>query len=69
MHSNNISENRELKGDKVENHDISLSHTFCEKEERISFYFSKGKNVFLFLWIEKNLSISFVETIRVDNVL
>ena len=28
MHSNKINENRESKGDKIENHDISLSHTF-----------------------------------------
>ena len=49
MYSNKISENRESKGDKVENHDISLSHTFCEKKER---------KIFLFLWMEERLSIS-----------
>ena len=42
MHSNKISENRELKGDKVENHYISLSHTFLwERREK--------EKVFLFL--------------------
>ena len=61
MHSNNISENRELKGDKVENHDISLSHTFLWKKEE--------KKVFLFLLIKKNPFSSFIEIIRADNVL
>ena len=28
MHLNKISENKESKGNKVENHDISLLHTF-----------------------------------------
>ena len=35
MHSNKINENRESKGNKVENHDISLSHTFLwERREK-----------------------------------
>ena len=45
MYSNKISENRESKGDKVENHDISLSHTFLWEIREKSFYFSEGEKV------------------------
>ena len=79
MYSNKISENRESKDDKVENHDISLSHTFLwERKEKIFLFLWREERIsislkrrtsFLFLWIEKNLYISFVETIHVDNML
>ena len=50
MHSNNISENRELKGDKVENHDISLSHTFLweRRENNISISLNREKSLYFF---------------------
>ena len=69
MHSNKINENRESKGNKVENHDISLSHTFLWERKREDLSISLKRTPFLFLWIEKNLYISFIKTIRTDNML
>ena len=50
MHSNKISENRELKSNKVENHDISLSHTFSweRKEKSLSISLNREKIFYLF---------------------
>ena len=66
MHLNKISENRESNGDKVENHDMYLF--VIKKKEDLSISL-KRRMSFLFLWIEKNLYISFVKIIRADNML
>ena len=47
MYSNKINENRESKGNKVENHDISLSHTFMwERRDKVSL--NREKSLYFF---------------------